>query len=941
MPAVLLLLCLPFVVSTVLAQAAGGILAGTIRDSSGALIAGARVLIRNQQTGIERSTQSDAEGRYSFSSISPGTYSLRAESPNFSPVELKGIAVKIGSEFNYEFVLNLGTAKEEVTISAIIPLLDTSSAEVGGVVSQNQIATLPINSRQYLSLALILPGTSVDSTRAFFSSVNVGGSTTFNSTANIVDGVINNWAEDGEPRQDFPEDAVREFKVSNAQYRAEFGLATGGVVQVVTKSGTNAFHGTAFEYVRNKVLNARGIFEKERSDFRRNQFGGSLGGPVIKNKFHFFFAAESTRQDDYYTVNTGLPQFYSFVEGTFASPSHRNLFVGRVDWQMNNSQNLFVRYAHEDEHTECSGCGGTIASTAGFDQDTPRRSFVMGYTWANGPSGLNELSFQYARGGYFIAPHGTQIWRAFGSFPPERVNRLARTYVFPSLTYGSSLEDLGPESRWQLRDAYSIVRSRHNIKLGVDFSHLPYAEERTGNLQGTYTFAQDQIFNPNDPASLADLHGAITFTASLPPVSTIKPTQYLASFVQDEWKVKHNITVNIGLRYERLYGSSNEDLNADMFPVPIPFIDVSKRGNKLNFGPRIGLAWSPFDESKTVLRAGYGIYYGHVRVGVNLNEYRNYKQFTVNISNPSYPDPYMGQNPLQFVVTGPANINILANDFRQPYSQAYTLGFSRELTHHLALTIDCIYNLVRGDRKIQDMNPRNAFGVRPLSQFGRIDESQSTAKVKYRAIYLKLDKRYSRRTQLLMSYTYARSEDNNPLVRYLDPFNESLDWGTSNGERRHALVVSGSVLLPLDVSLGAILTVRSQLPWSPTAGLDLNRDGFNTDLVPGTARNSGSRNLNLEAVNAWRQSRGLLPVSFSQIDSSAMNLLDVRLSKAFALKRTLRMEVLAQAFNLLNHSNLQGQFTGGRVSNALSSQFGRILTARPSRQFELAVKFYW
>lgn len=922
-------------------QAGPARISGVLRDHNGALVQNATVTLRNIRTGVKRSNQSDLEGRYTFSSILPGIYSLRVEHSGFSSIELTGIVLNIGSELDYNLVLEAGGAREEVNIPATAPIIEPASSEVGGSITQEQISALPINTRQYLSLASILPGTSFDSTRAFFSSINVGASMTFNSTANVVDGVTNNWAEDGEPRQDFPEDAVQEFKISNAQYRAEFGLATGGIVQVVTKSGTNQFHGTLFEYVRDKVLNARNVFEKVRPDFRRHQFGGSIGGPIARDKVHFFFAAELTQQDDFYTVNTGLSQFYSSVEGTFRKPSHRNLYVGRVDWQLKNTHNLFLRYAQEDEHTECSGCGGTTASTAGFDQDTPRRGLVVGYTWINSSKRLNDFYFQYARGGYFIAPHGTKIWKMFGGFPPDRVNRLSRTYIFPSLTYGSSLEDLGPESRWQLRDAYSMFLSHHNIRLGVDYSYLPYAEERTGNLQGTYTFAQDQLFDPNDPVSLANLQGALTFTASVPPISTRKPTQYFSTFVQDEWRVRHNLTVNLGLRYERLIGSSNEDLNPAIFPAQIPFIDVSKRGNKLNFAPRIGLAWSPFGEYKTVIRAGYGIYYGHVRIGVNLGEYRNFKQFTVNINNPPYPDPYMGQDPIRFIVTGPVNINILANDFRQPYSQAYTVGISQELTNQLALTVDGVYNLTLRDRKIQDMNPRNAVGARPLSQFGRIDESQSTAIGKYQALYVTLNKRYSNRSQFLLSYTYTKSQDNNPLVRYLDPFDKSLDWGPSNGERRHALVVSGSVLLPSEMTLGAIWTLRSELPWSATAGRDLNRDGFNTDLVPGTTRNSGSRNLNLDKVNAWRQLNGLLPLDFSQIDSSAINMLDARLSKNFALKKSLRMEVMVQAFNLFNQKNLQGQFTGGRVSNALSSQFGRIVTARPGRQVELAVKFNW
>lgn len=927
--------------SNLSAQASFGQITGVVSDSSGGLIPSAKVILRNQTSGVERTTQSDLEGRYNFPALPPGTYTLQAVSTGFSLTEVTGIIVNIGAELEHNLILSVGPANEKVTVSAITPLVETSNPEVGGVVTQTQIGALPINSRQYLSLALLLPSTSLDATRSFFSSVNVGSSMTFNSTANIVDGAINNWVEDGEPRQDFPEDAIQEFKVSNAQYRAEFGLATGGVVQVVTKSGTNQFRGTAFEYFRDKVLNARGLFERERPSFRRHQYGGSLGGPIIQNKINFFFAVERTFQEDFYTVNTGLPQFYSSVEGTFSRPSRRNLYLARIDWQLNNLQNLFIRYAHEDERTECNGCGGTTASTAGFDQETPRRGLVVGHTWLITANRLNEFRFQYARGGYFISPHGTKIWKEAGNFSAERTGRLSRTYIFPSLTYGSSFDDLGPESRWQFRDTYGVFLSRHNLKFGLDYNYLPYTQERTGNILGTYTFAQDQYFNPNDPTALANLSGATTFTASIPPVSTAKPTHYIAAFIQDDWKANNKLTVNLGLRYERFYGTSNEDLDPAIFPVQIPFIDVSKRGNKLNFAPRLGLAWDPIGEGKFVFRGGYGIYYGHVRVGVNLNEYRNYKQFTVNITNPPYPDPYLGQDPFQFIISGPANITILANDFRQPYSGVFSVGSSWQISRQLAMHVDGIYSMTRRDRKILDINPRNSLGVRPLQQFGRIDQNESTGNVKYRAVYIKLEKRYSNSNQFLVSYTYTRSDDNNPLTRYIDPFNGALDWGPSNSERRHALVASGSYSLPWNITLSAIWTVRSQLPWTPLAGRDLNRDGFNTDLVPGTTRNSGGRNLNLDAVNSWRQTNGLSPIDSSQIDSSLVNTVDARISKAFMLKGPIRLEVMTQAFNLFNNSNLQAQFGGGRVNNSLSPLFGRILTSRPSRQAELAVKISW
>jgi outer membrane receptor protein involved in Fe transport len=479
------------------------------------------------------------------------------------------------------------------------------------------------------------------------------------------------------------------------------------------------------------------------------------------------------------------------------------------------------------------------------------------------------------------------------------------------------------------------------VKTGIDYSYMPYLEENTGNILGSYSFSQDQFFNPNDPASVANLKGAATFTATIPPIQTKHPTKYYVGFVQDDWKIRTALTLNLGLRYERLYGSANEDLDPSIFPIPIPYIDVSKRGDKNNFGPRAGFAWDVRNDGTTVVRGGYGLYYGHVRILQNLNEFRNYQRFTINITNPSYPDPYQGRDPSEFIASGAANITVVANDYVQPYSNQFNLGFSHQLPAKLAVHVDAVYTQTKHDRKILDINPRDPVtGLRPNPTFGRVDRNQSTSEVRYRALYTKVEQRL-RRTQFLVSYSYTNSRDTNPGLRYLDPFDLSLDWGPSSGERRHAVIASGSVLLPWDVTLGTVWALRSQLPWTATAGLDLNGDGFNTDLVPGTSRNSGSRNLNLAAVNTWREANARAPIPESQIESSRINVVDLRASKAIRVTGTARVDLLAQAFNLFNTKNLQSQFGGGRVGNALSPSFGRILTARDGTQGELAVRLAW
>lgn len=928
------------------AQGPTGRIEGYVRDAQGGVLPGVTMTLRNQESGVSRSIVTEPDGRYAFPALAPGKYTVVAQLSGFANDEVRDIAITIGFEHRLDVTLGVKSLQENVTVKGEAPVIDTTKAEVSGVVTREQIETLPINSRQYLSLALLVPGTTLDATRSFFATVNVGGSMSFNGTGNIVDGMINNWAEDGEPRQDLPEDAVEEFKVTNASYKAEFGLATGGVVQVVTKSGTNRLRGTAFEYFRDKSLNSKGIFETKKPEYRRHQFGASAGGPIVMNRVHFFGAVERTDTEEFYTVNTGQPQFYGALEGTFPLPSFRNLYSGRGDWQISNAQSVFARYLQEDERKACQGCGGISAS--GRDEEIPRRSVVAGHTWIRGNSRVNDFRFQYAYAAFYGYPGGTQSWSQTGQFPAERLERSSRQYRFPSFSYGNNYDYISPEKRWGIRDTYTMNFSTHNVKVGAEYNYMPYTSEDALNLAatgGTYTFTVDQPFDPGNAASLASLRSASNYSATSNATTVSHPTKYYVAFIQDDWRPRSNVTVNLGLRYERLYGSANEDLDPAAFPRPLPYVDVSKRGDKNNFGPRAGVAWDVRGDGDTVVRAAYGIYYGHIRLLGTLPEFNNYKTFSITISNPAYPDPFLGQDPTQFIVSSATpNLTVVANDMVQPLAQQVTGGVSFKLSDVFALHVDGVYNRARGDYKQLDINARNppVTGPRPLPEFGRITQVRPDADLKYRALYTKLEKRYSRNHQFMVSYTLTNSDDNNPMGRYLDPFDLSLDWGPSGGERRHAIVASGSVRLPFDVTLGSVWTLRSQLPWTASAGRDLNGDGFATDLVPGTTRNSGSRNLDLGAVNRYRQANGLAPVPEDQLESSRINIMDLRVSKAFKFVGGRKVELIAQGFNLFNTKNLQGQFGSGRVGNALSATtFGRILSARPARQIELAARLNW
>ena len=949
-------------VSPVLGQGAGASIDGIVKDQQGGVLPGVTATLRNLDSGVTRTSTTEPDGRYRFLALPPGRYHLSAELSGFASKDVGDIQITIGLSVTQDFTMGIQAVQEAVTVTAAAPTVDTTKSEVAGVVTQEQIQTLPVNSRQFLNLALLMPGTSQDAARSFYNNVTIGAGTSFYSNGFLVDGVNNTWAEEGEPRQNFPQGAVQEFKVNTAGFPAEFGLATGGLVQVVTKSGSNRWSGEGFEYFRDKSLNALNKFEQQRHDqfgdpkpgFRRNQYGASLGGPIVRNRTHFFASVEHTKTEQFFTVTTGKPQFYSAFEGTFPEPVTSTMFVGRVDHQVNADQMLFFRFGAEGGKKTCLGCGGTGAANAGFDFQKPAHSSVVGHTWVVSPSLLNEIRFQYAYAEYQVIPGGQEPFTTVGDYPAARtsINRIQRSLYLPSLSYGNGFDEIGPEKRYQFKDTVTLSREKHSVKMGVDFSHIPFADDALYNLNGYYVFGTDQFLD-GSARSIADLKNPTFFGASVPALNSSLLTRHLAVFVQDTWRPAATVTVDFGLRYDRQFGSFNENITLD--PRVVAAVQAlgstannTSRGDRNNFGPRVGVVWDARGKGDSVVRAGVGIYYDNIRTLNNMiGEQRNFSQFTVAIVNPSYPDPYQGKDPVTFASSAPANLNVMADNFRNPQAENYSIGLTQKISAELSIHVDGVYVHSDGDRIKYDLNlPNPVTGIRTLPQYGFIDQDRSILSSDYKAMFIRLDKRLSHRYTYLLSYTLARATDvgsratnNGGFFHVTDQSNPSLDVGPSDSDRRHSLVASGTALLPWDMTLGAVWTYRGAAPFSAYSA-NFSADG-QRQYVPGTSRNQGNRDLNLAVVNAYRTQNGLGPISEGQIERDRYSSVDVRFAKAIQLGGQTKIELIAQVFNILGTANLNAPFSGGQVTNALSSSFGQIQTAKNRQQGELAVRLAW
>jgi hypothetical protein len=274
---------------------------GTLRDSSGGVLPGATVSARNEETGQTRTAVTEVSGDYRLPVLPPGRYTVTAELQGFTTETRQNLTLVIDQTVAVDFTLKPATLSETITVTGDAPLVDTSASTVATAVTNQQIQDLPVASRRWIDLAMLTPGVSQDNIRGFFyrGNVNIGAGTREYSNGFVVDGVNNTWAQMGEPRQNFAMDSIREFRVSQSTYKAEYGLATGGLLTVVTRSGTNDFHGSAFNFFRDKSLTAKTVFEAERPDFRRWQYGGTFGGPIVRDRTHVFGAFEYTDENQF------------------------------------------------------------------------------------------------------------------------------------------------------------------------------------------------------------------------------------------------------------------------------------------------------------------------------------------------------------------------------------------------------------------------------------------------------------------------------------------------------------------------------------------------------------------------------------------------------------------------------------------------------------------
>ena len=999
-------------------QAATADLLGTVKDTTDAVLPGVEVTARNTATGFTRIGISDERGSYRIPLLPPGGYQLRAELDGFQTQTIEGLVLTVGQSANLNIVLQLSEVTSEIVVVTNVGIVETQRTVQSSTISEVEIVNLPINERNFLNFALLTPGVGGETTfhekvvQAPTSGLSFGGQDE-RSNYVTVDGADNTDTVAGSVRSTLSQDAVQEFQINRNTYSAEFGRARGGVINIVSKSGTNSLHGNAFFFWRGDSLDATNTFAKSAPTdppFERLQFGGTLGGPIVKDQTFFFASFErldrqeslfvnflddrsifqptaSQQQLSDFLASTGVPSLtflsaaltdprfgvlhtlptnfpntlalFERESGIFPFSAESDTFSLKVDHQFNLSNNLSARFNISDSFNDNARFGALEGVSNGVKYDTQDWALVVADTHVFSPHTLKDVKFQAARRSFTVLTNdsrGPQI-EIYG------VAEFGREFFNPT-SYATNI--------FQVTDNMTFIRGRHTFKAGVDFDMSDLEGFAEVFLGGGFTFGEriplasllDQQLGPGTTAGLT--RQLLTPTAVgglgrpdlapnlLAPISAVQsfnfglPLSFLqgfgdpdASFVypqlalyfQDAWQLRENLTLNLGLRYDMDWRI--ETSNVINTSAPFQF-HTSPLNDRNNVAPRIGFAWDPGNNGKTVVRGGYGIFYqNYIQAIAFISQVLSGKVSQVflpltglpGITNVTSGDVWANVCPGGVCAEGvagqafleshsitpgttPSVILPAAGDMTTPYSHQASLSIERSLRRDLALGFD--YSLNRGVHLIRsrDINflkiGDNQFAGRGADpRFAQINMVETSGSSIYHAFATTLRKRFSRGYGFNFSYTLAKAiDDTTDFISSLQPNDPSLlsaERSLSSYHEAHRLVVSGVWQSPYqsgkglgfarnflaDWTLSPIIIASSGKPFNVVNGFDRNND-----------THTGTDRPLLHDGSQVGRNTGLGP-SFSTVD--------LRVSRKFRLPREeTYFELIFEAFNLLNRVNYSG-----------------------------------
>jgi len=958
------------------AEIGGATMNGTVADPSGAAVPNAKITVVSPQTGFTRTTTTNASGLYGFPQLPAGTYDLTVEANGFKLTKRTGVTLTVGAVATVDVPLEVGGTQETVSVTAEVPVVETTRSQTSTTVTTEQVGNLPINGRNFLDFTVLTPGVTRDPTRT--GDLSFGGQRgTSNSV--LVDGADSNnvffgqstgRSGTGRNPYSFSQDAVQEFQVNTNGYAAEVGRAGGGVINVITKSGTNEFHGAAFEFYRDKALNANS-WENNRNKLAKrayhfNQFGGDIGGPIWKNKAFFFFDYDGQRNTTPNTVflqvappsdalsQQAFQQLQPYLT-SYANALNNDVYLGKVDFNLTDNQRLSVRYNANrfvGQNFENSGVNSAAEHTGNSNVTTD--NIAGNHTYILGAHGVLESRFVYTRDnepGFANSAAPEAIIRQAGI----TVMQIGRNNFSPRYTNAKT---------YQWVESYSRISGRHSLKFGVDMDFQKIGNFFPGNFSGSFSF--------NSYADFA-ARNAVTFTQAFAgagtdgPLSNPNVNEY-ALYAQDSWRATERLTLNYGIRYD-LFSYATPPLHNPDPGLAAMGLDTARINlDSNNIAPRFGFAFKVNQKGTIVVRGGYGMYYGRtpsILTGTAFTQNGIQVQtYTLNAATggiPVYPN----------VLSGPPALNrtpdiyVFAPNYVQPLTQQWSLNTEFQVGRDYGITLG--YLGVRGEHltRTHDINlfppvlvqgtlngapvsflqyPGTGGPARPDRAFGRISIFDSGADSIYQSGFIQLTKRFTHSLSLQTSYTFSKVIDSRPdqtqVVVGVDdskqvefPTLPGLDRGRGASDINHRFVFAGVWDLNYGHSLqnpaarallsgyqfSVISQVQSGRPYIAGVNNDPNNDGnVATDRPPYVGRDT--------------------------IQGPNFATVDMRFTRDIRIYERASLRLMFEAFNLTNRANFASinttQYTYSAATRAFSTNaaFLSRLTTFDPRILQLAAK---
>jgi hypothetical protein len=879
----LALLAFLFLAANAMAQVTLATFEGAVTDEEGAGLPGAKVDIKNVDTGFAYSTVTRADGSFIISGIEAGKYDVRVAITGFTVATRKGITFNVGSRIRLEFKLATEALKEEITIQAEAPIVEVTKSEISSVVGRKEIDDLPMITRSFAELATTKPG--VYSGYGDRDGLRGGGQPSGSSEV-LVDGVSNEFGYYNVMRSNLPADAIQEFRVLVNQFGAEYGNATAMVLHAITRSGTNQYRGRAYAFTRNEAFDAKNYFARdlEKEEYTQNRFGGFFGGPIIKDKLHFFLSYEGARHKTYSVITSPL-----VPRETVPVRSNNNQVLFKLSYQLNEKNMFSFRYTLDYPILRNGGVGGYSTKDLAYDENQHDNVFEGTWVLYTSQNSMNEFRIQYSNRYYETVgnelsgdPNSYQIYRPSGRFGKYWGNPM-----------------YWPEKRFQFLDNFNLFLGKHNLKAGFDFNYVDSKVTSMWGSPGMFYFATDEPF---DPTKEETYPYRFRWNAAAPSTEWYRLTG-IAGYVQDKWQVLPTLTLNIGLRYSNYTFAQNPD--QERFETE----------NKYNWDPRIGFSWDPMGDGKTSIRGGVGKYTNSPMGNVIYASVVSRIEYDERILDyPGYPDPFQ---PNPFRPGGERKIpkeNYTFAKGPSPMSMQYTLGAQREILTDFSASVDFVISQGSHLYWFVNKNPiiPGTGDVRPDPDMGNWMDVQAGGHSNYKGMYVTLTKRYAHGWQFELNYTLSKGEADAESGDWNEPSNNEkryLDYGPVTDDARHRLNITGIVDLPLGFQLSGILYYRSALPYTIVTGNDDNLDGIWNDFPDDLHRNAGRNN-----------------------DTDFFSL-DARLSYFAHIVSSVNLQFFVEAFNLTNRVNF-----GRPVGDMTSSDFGKPIGAGDPRLIQVGFR---